>query len=138
MPTGTATATKRRTSALPIQAPTAPAPSLAAAPRPAPAPRHDGTRQNAAGDHDREGSEEKTTSKTATFDFGSNESGSTFECSLDSSPFRPCTSPHTVRAGKPGKHDFQVRARDAAGNLDQSAATYSWTVKGKKHRHHAR
>jgi hypothetical protein len=84
------------------------------------------------------GPKKKTTSKTATFDFGSSESGSTFECSLDSSPFRPCTSPHTVRAGKPGKHDFQVRARDAAGNLDQSAATYSWTVKGKKHRHHAR
>jgi hypothetical protein len=83
------------------------------------------------------GPKQTTTSKTATFDFRSSGAGSSFECSLDGSPFRPCTSPHTVRAGKPGKHNFQVRARDAAGNLDQSPAAYSWKLK-KKHRHPAR
>ena len=82
------------------------------------------------------GPKKKTTAKSATFEFSSNEAGSTFECSLDGAPFKACTSPDTVKAKKPGKHNFQVRARDAAGNVDQTEAAYSWKVKKKRKHHH--
>ena len=39
--------------------------------------------------------------------------------------------PRTLKAGK-GKHTFEVRATDAAGNVDPTPATQSWTVKKKK------
>jgi hypothetical protein len=67
----------------------------------------------------------------ATFTFISSEAGSTFECSLDGGPFESCTSPEEVKVKK-GKHEFAVRARDAAGNVDPSPASQSWTVKKKK------
>jgi hypothetical protein len=81
------------------------------------------------------GPKAKTTSKTASFQFASSEAGSSFECSLDGSKFAACTSPHSVKAKKPGKHNFQVRARDAAGNVDPSEATFTWKVKKKKKHH---
>jgi Tol biopolymer transport system component len=74
---------------------------------------------------------DKTKKKQATFEFTSTEPGSTFECSLDGAPFAPCTSPETVKVKK-GKHSFEVRARDAAGNVDGSPAGDSWKVKKKK------
>ena len=74
---------------------------------------------------------DKTKKKTATFEFTSTEPGSTFECSLDGEPFSPCTSPVTEKVKK-GKHNFQVRARDAAGNVDGSPAFDSWKFKKKK------
>jgi len=67
----------------------------------------------------------------ATFEFSSNEPGSTFECSLDGAAFAACTSPHTVKVKK-GKHNLAVRARDAAGNVDPTPATDGWKVKRKK------
>jgi hypothetical protein len=54
--------------------------------------------------------------------FRSDEPGSTFECKLDRRPFRPCTSPRRVRNLDDGRHRFKVRAIDAAGNTDPSAA----------------
>jgi hypothetical protein len=74
------------------------------------------------------GPKKKTTKKKATFEFTSTEPGSSFECSLNGSPFAPCTSPHKVK-GKKGKNKFAVRAKDAAGNVDPTPATYSWKVK---------
>jgi len=74
---------------------------------------------------------DKTSKKTTTFEFSSNEPGSTFECSLDGAQFAPCSSPDTVKVKK-GKHSFQVRAKDAAGNLDGSPATDDWKVKKKR------
>jgi CSLREA domain-containing protein len=68
-----------------------------------------------------------TTSTTARFEFTSTEQGSLFECSLDGSGFVPCSSPVTYTVGT-GSHQFQVRARDAAGNVDGSPASSSWTV----------
>ncbi|HEY8002060.1 MAG TPA: hypothetical protein VID76_08995, partial [Solirubrobacterales bacterium] len=65
----------------------------------------------------------------------SNEAGSTFECALDKAAFAPCTSPKTVKAKK-GKHTFSIKAKDAAGNVDGSPATYSWKVKKKRKRRH--
>jgi hypothetical protein len=82
------------------------------------------------------GPKKKTKSKSATFEFGSSEPGSTFECSLDSSGFKPCTSPDTVRVKGAGKHNFLVRARDDHGNLDTSEASWSWKLAKKKHKKH--
>jgi hypothetical protein len=73
----------------------------------------------------------KTKKKQATFEFTSSEPGSTFECSLNGAPFTSCTSPHEVK-GKKGKNSFAVRAKDAAGNVDGSPATFDWKVKKKK------
>jgi hypothetical protein len=75
----------------------------------------------------------KTKSKSATFEFNGTDARvvSGFECKLDTGAFAPCTSPFTVKVKK-GKHTFQVRATDAAGNVDPTPATRSWTVKKKK------
>jgi hypothetical protein len=75
---------------------------------------------------------DKTKKKTATFEFTSNEPGSSFECSLDGAAFAPCTSPDALKVKK-GKHSFDVRAKDAAGNVDGSPASDTWKVK-KKHK----
>jgi MYXO-CTERM domain-containing protein len=64
---------------------------------------------------------------SATFGFSS-EAGTTFECSLDGAAFSPCTSPVTYSSLAEGSHTFQVRARDAAGNVDASPAEFSWTL----------
>ena len=79
-----------------------------------------------------EGPKKKSKKKAAEFGFSSSEPGSTFECNLDDNfGFVPCTSPEDVKVGK-GKHTFQVRATDAAGNTDPTPATQTWTVKKKK------
>jgi hypothetical protein len=69
-----------------------------------------------------------TPERTATFEFSSNEPGVTFECSLDGAAYTPCTSPVTFTGLADGEHTLQVRARDAAGNVDATPATWSWTV----------
>jgi DNA-binding beta-propeller fold protein YncE len=69
--------------------------------------------------------------KKVTFEFTSTEAGSTFECSLDGAPFAPCTSP-SVEKVKKGKHGFEVRATDPAGNVDPTPATDTWKVKRKR------
>jgi hypothetical protein len=66
-------------------------------------------------------------STQATIAFAS-EPGARFECSLDGSPFAACTSPVRRSALAQGKHVFLVRAVDAAGNPDASAARVAWTV----------
>jgi hypothetical protein len=73
----------------------------------------------------------KTKKKQATFEFTSTEPNSTFECSLDGAPFAPCSSPDSFKVKK-GKHTFSARAKDAAGNVDPSPATFDWKVKKRK------
>ncbi|KFE71193.1 hypothetical protein DB31_3323 [Hyalangium minutum] len=64
---------------------------------------------------------------SATFTFASSEAGSSFECSLDDGEYASCTSPLTYSVPE-GSHIFAVRAKDAAGNVDDSPATYTWRV----------
>ena len=67
-------------------------------------------------------------SSSASFAFTSSEAGSTFECRLDAAAFAACTSPQSYTALAQGAHTFEVRARDAAGNLDPTPATRTFTV----------
>lgn len=68
-----------------------------------------------------------TTSTTADFGFSSTES-STFECRLDAGAWDTCTTPKSYPGLSTGFHTFQVRATDAAGNVDASPASRTWTV----------
>jgi hypothetical protein len=65
------------------------------------------------------------------FEFVSAPAGAAFECSLDGSPFKACTSPHTVKAGV-GKHALSVRAVGAEGAVDATPALASFKVKRKR------
>ena len=67
-------------------------------------------------------------SASASFTFSSNEAGALFQCSLDGAAVTNCNSPRNYNGLADGVHNFQVRARDAAGNIDQSPVSYSWTV----------
>ncbi len=71
-------------------------------------------------------------SGSATLGFSSSESNSRFECSLDGGNFTPCASPKSYSGLANGRHTFQVRAIDAAGNVDPVGATAVWTVDTRK------
>jgi hypothetical protein len=70
-----------------------------------------------------------TNDPTPTFGFSSSESGSSFECRVDSGAYAACTSPRTVAHLADGSHTFSVRAIDAVGNIDPSPATRSFSVR---------
>ena len=62
----------------------------------------------------------------------SSEPGATFECKLDrpsgAGTYALCTSPQGYTAALDGNYTFSVRAIDAAGNVDPTPATRSFTV----------
>jgi len=64
----------------------------------------------------------------SSFTFIANQSSATFECSLDNQSYFACTSPISFGSLANGSHIFTVRAKDLAGNPDQTPASYSWTV----------
>jgi MYXO-CTERM domain-containing protein len=70
----------------------------------------------------------ETQVQDATFDFSSNETGVTYECKVDGGEFMACTDP-TVVSPPEGEHTLQVRARDAAGNVDPTPAMHTWTYR---------
>jgi hypothetical protein len=70
-----------------------------------------------------------TTATSVSFGFSSSESGSSFECKLDSGSWDGCDSPKAYNSLNIGSHSFSVRATDSAGNVDASPATRSWTVR---------
>ena len=69
-----------------------------------------------------------TNMTSATFTFTSTPAGGTFTCSLDGSPFVPCTSGQTYSSLTYGSHNFQVHATDSLGNTDPTPANYNWTI----------
>ena len=79
------------------------------------------------------GPKDKTKSKTATFEFSASDARvvAGYQCSLDGGAFTTCTSPFAVKVKK-GRHRFEVRAVDAAGNVDPTPASDTWKVKKKR------
>ncbi|MFL5345808.1 MAG: adventurous gliding motility protein AgmC [Hyalangium sp.] len=69
----------------------------------------------------------QTENPDASFDFSSNESNVTYECSLDGAAFAACSDPVTFSGVAEGDHTLQVRARDAVGNVDPTPASATWT-----------
>ena len=69
-----------------------------------------------------------TTATSASFGFSSSESGSSFQCQLDSGSWGSCSSPKAYSSVAVGTHTFSVKATDGSGNTDGSPATRSWTV----------
>lgn len=69
-----------------------------------------------------------TSDATPTFEFSSNESRSTFACSVDGSAFTLCSSPKTIGPLAVGPHSFRVQAVDGVGHVDTSPAGRDFTV----------
>jgi Tol biopolymer transport system component len=70
---------------------------------------------------------------SAAFAFSSAEANAAFECRLTRQgdtpgSFAACTSPNRQSNLADGSYTFEVRAKDAAGNTDQSPAGRTWTV----------
>ena len=68
-----------------------------------------------------------TNSTLATFSFSS-KPGATYTCQLDGGPALPCSSPYSIGGLTDGPHALLVEATDAAGNVEPTPATYSWSV----------
>lgn len=67
--------------------------------------------------------------RTPRFAFVSSEAGSSFECSVGGATFSACTSPVTLGPLTEGPgYSFEVRATDAAGNVDPSPAAQSFAI----------
>ena len=76
-----------------------------------------------------------TNSASASFSFtGTDPGGSgvaSFQCrrdSADPADWAACTSPQSYSSLADGAHSFEVRAIDQAGNADQSADSFEWTI----------
>lgn len=69
-----------------------------------------------------------TSARDATFEFASDEYGSTFGCRIDAGSFSPCSSPTTYSDLPDGTHTFEVAATDRAGNTDASPSAWQWTI----------
>jgi glucose/arabinose dehydrogenase len=68
------------------------------------------------------------TSSSAALSFDSDDPGASFQCRLDGGEFAACVSPYEYSELAAGRHTFEVRAIDAAGNVDPTPATWNWTV----------
>ena len=69
-----------------------------------------------------------TQSTTAEFEFRRTDADAgVYECSADGGAFAPCSSPKSLSVTV-GAHAFQVRAKNAAGLVDPTPASASWTV----------
>ena len=65
---------------------------------------------------------------TPTFAFSSNDSGAKFACWIDNGALLTCTSPFTSQPLAAGAHTFFVAAIDALGNVDQTPASFKFTI----------
>jgi hypothetical protein len=66
-------------------------------------------------------------SEDAQLKFNSDEP-STFECKIDGTDYESCTSPMNYFGLLGGEHTFWVRAKDDAGNVEDTPAHRTWTV----------
>ena len=64
----------------------------------------------------------------AAFWFSSPDAAASFECRVDDDAFAPCRAPAAVGPLPDGRHQFEVRAVDLAGNRDPAPASWSWVV----------
>jgi CSLREA domain-containing protein len=71
------------------------------------------------------GPDSPTTATSATFAFSTDEPA-TLRCSLDGGALEACASGVTYTALAVGRHTFEVRATDAAGNV--GSAGYVWSI----------
>ncbi len=69
----------------------------------------------------------KTRDRTPTIKFSASAGGASFQCSVDSKPFKACRSPFTAPALKPGKHRIRVKAV-LDGVADPTPASCSFKV----------
>ena len=67
-------------------------------------------------------------SNAISFNFTSDDSGATFECSMDDAAWESCVSPKWFYGLSNGSHTVRVRARDAAGNYDQTPPSFQFYV----------
>ena len=83
-----------------------------------------------AGHDDHAARRAPSASRRATFTFSSTEAGLDVRVPLDGrrGTFAACTSPRPTPASPTGAHTFAVRATDAAGNVDATPATRTFTV----------
>jgi hypothetical protein len=71
----------------------------------------------------------RTAARSAVFSFKAQGARATsYECSLDAGDFSPCESPASFGRLGPGDHVLSVRALSAAGDPDETPASYRWTV----------
>ncbi|MBX7100183.1 MAG: DUF11 domain-containing protein, partial [Myxococcaceae bacterium] len=69
-----------------------------------------------------------TSSTMAAFTFTTTQTPSTFQCRLEQTgAFAACTNPVTFTLAQ-GQHVLEVRAIDAAGNVDPTPASYTWVI----------
>ena len=66
-------------------------------------------------------------STSATFTFSS-EANATFQVSVDGAAYAAASSPYQINGIASGAHTLNVRATDAAGNVDATPASFSWQV----------
>jgi hypothetical protein len=69
-----------------------------------------------------------TATTTAIFEFSSDDSEATFECSLDGMALTPCVSPMRYENLSDGAREFQVVAIDQENNRDETPVIINWTV----------
>ena len=65
---------------------------------------------------------------TPSFSFSATEAGVTFEYQLDGGGYIVGNSGDTFGPLADGSHTLEVRATDAAGNVDLTAASYTWSI----------
>lgn len=67
-------------------------------------------------------------STTAAFSFSASEPNVAYECRLDGGGWAACAPPHAETGLAQGSHGWQVRARDAAGNVSAPVAAPPFAV----------
>ncbi len=75
----------------------------------------------------------KTDGRRLAIRFAASDAGSSFECAIDSTGWRPCRSPLVLKALKPGAHKVKVRAISSGGLLQASPTVIRFRVLGSKH-----